>query len=71
MLVERDVDLFGRVCSYAIEGTAYEVVRTPVGWRARLAQHGHARRAFKSAPYESAPQVVRYLVKYAHLRGAR
>lgn len=68
VLEERDVDLCGKVQVYAIVGQPWEVVRTPRGWRARTASHGHARRALKGPGYESAPHVVRYLAKYAYIR---
>lgn len=67
VLIEGDLDLFGKVQSYRIKGTRYDVVRTPKGWRARITAHGNARRAFKSAPFNSAPEVVRYLAKWQGL----
>lgn len=70
-LIEGDIDLFGRVQVYALKGTPYEIHRTPFGWRAKLARHGHAKRTFKSGPYESAPAVVAYLSKYGQIRQYR
>jgi len=67
-LIEGDVDLFGRVQVYRLKDSSYDIVRTPNGWRARLTANGHAKRAFKSANYESAPAVVAYLVKWRGLR---
>lgn len=68
ILEERDIDLRGRVQVYAILGTGWEVVRTPRGWRGRIASHGRAKRALKGPGYESAPQCVRYLAKYSYIR---
>lgn len=62
------MDLFGRVIIYVIEGTEFEVVRLPNGWRARLRTHGKAKRAYKSPAYGSAPEVVRYLARYGKIR---
>jgi hypothetical protein len=68
VLIEGDIDLRGRVQWYRLEGTPWEIHRTEKGWRAKTAAHGNARRAFKSGPYESAPDVVRYLIKWKGLR---
>ena len=68
VLIERDMDLFGHVLVYAVEGTGWEVARTGSGWRARLATHGKARRAFRGPGWESAPQCVRYMERYAIIR---
>ena len=66
-LIEGDRDLFGHVTFYLIEGTPYAAVRTPSGWRARLAPHGNARRVTFGPSYADARQVVRYLMKHRGL----
>ncbi len=67
VLVEGDMDLFGRVQAYHLKDSPYDIVRTPSGWRARLTAHGYAKRSFKSGNYESARAVVAYLVKWRGL----
>jgi hypothetical protein len=62
VLIEGDIDLFGRVCAYKVEGTDYSIVRTSMGWRARRI------RTLQGPPYESAPAVIMYLKRQGYLR---
>lgn len=62
VLIEGDIDLFGRVCAYKVEGTDYSIVRTAMGWRARKIRTMHG------PPYDSAYAVVGYLKRQGYLR---
>ncbi|WP_019874167.1 hypothetical protein [Sporichthya polymorpha] len=61
---EYEYDVWQRVASYRVEGTIYDIVRTPTGWKARPPRRGRARPKLLGPPCENPRQVVRYLVKF-------
>jgi hypothetical protein len=61
VLREGDLDLFGRVTTYLVGTTGWTIVRLPNGWRAR--RH----RAYVGPYCGSAPEVLRYLIRWGKI----